>query len=235
MRKLFTDRRLVRLTVSIGGMLTALALIGVFLYAEVSRLLDIYMEVQGEKQAETLAELTRRQFQVELSSLYTIASELPRIEGMRTDALRAIQEADDAGRIGVQRIDGRPFYGETYTIEEFPCIARAVHGENAISFLPGKGLMFAVPALREGNVSFVVYRLYGENVLYDRFGVTSYSGMGRTRIEDREDRVIVTSLPDDSREKLIFDEKKVAEGTAVLERALYADGSDALFRRSSMG
>ena len=133
-RREIAEHHTLRLSLIWGVMLTALILLGVFLYARVDALLNIYMEVQGEKQAETLAELSRRQFQVELTALYTVASELPRIEGMRADALKAIQEADYDGRIGVQRIDGRPFFGEAYKIQDFPCIEKAVRGENAISF-----------------------------------------------------------------------------------------------------
>ena len=234
-KRKFLERRLLRLSMALGAILTALLLFGVFLYARVNTLLNVYMEVQGEKQAETLAELTRRQFQTELTALYTVASELSRIEGMRADALRAIQDADYHGRIGVQRIDGSPFYGETYTADEFPCIERAVRGENAISYCEGKGLMFCVPAFRENNIMFVVYRLYPESVLFERFGVTSYSGAGRTRIEDADRQIIVTSIPEDSGERLIFGEERIEAGIEKLEKALYNADSAALFRRSSAG
>ena len=234
-KRKFLERRVLRLSMALGSMMAALLLLGVFLYARVNTLLNVYMEVQGEKQAETLAELTRRQFQTELTALYTVASELPRIEGMRTDALRAIQDADYHGRIGVQRIDGSPFYGENYTADEFPCIERAVRGENAISYCAGKGLMFCVPAFREGNITFVVYRLYPESVLFERFGVTSYSGAGRTRIEDANRQMIVAPVPEDSGERLIFGEERIEAGIEKLEKALYNADSAALFRRSSAG
>ena len=234
-KRKFLERRLLRLSMALGAILTALLLFGVFLYARVNTLLNVYMEVQGEKQAETLAELTRRQFQTELTALYTVASELSRIEGMRADALRAIQDADYHGRIGVQRIDGSPFYGETYTADEFPCIERAVRGENAISYCEGKGLMFCVPAFRENNIMFVVYRLYPESVLFERFGVTSYSGAGRTRIEDANRQMIVAPVPEDSGERLIFGEERIEAGIEKLEKALYNADSAALFRRSSAG
>ena len=234
-KRKFLERRVLRMSMALGSMLTALILLGVFLYARVNTLLNVYMEVQGEKQAETLAELTRRQFQTELTALYTVASELSRIEGMRTDALRAIQDADYHGRIGVQRIDGSPFYGENYTADEFPCIERAVRGENAISYCAGKGLMFCVPAFRENNIMFVVYRLYPESVLFERFGVASYSGAGRTRIEDADRQIIVASVPEDSGERLIFGEERIEAGIEKLEKAIYNADSAALFRRSSVG
>ena len=227
------DRRMLRLSLTLGTMLLVLVLIGVFLYVRVNGFLDIYMEVQGEKQAETLAELSQRQFQVELAALYTVASELTRIEGMRADALRAIQDADYDGRIGVQRIDGRPFYGEAYGIEDFPCIERAVHGENAISYREGKGLMFCVPAYREGNVAFVVYRLYPEEILTERFGVTSYSGAGRTRIEDLEGRTVVAPVPADPEADRIFEEETVLRAAEGLGRS--RTGGASVFARSSAG
>ena len=231
------DRRTPRLALIWGTVLLFLILIGVFLYARVNTLLNRYMEVQGEKQAETLAELTQRQFQVELAALYTVASELTHIEGMRTDALRAIQEADYDGRIGVQMIDGSPFYGETYTPGDFPCIERAVHGENAVSFCPGKGLMFCVPALRGDNIAFVVYRLYPEEILFARFGVISYGGSGRTRIEDQRHQIVIPPLSADSAETQIFDETTGTAALSVGQRrpvpAFQHRGSDALYRRHS--
>ena len=75
-KRKFLERRLLRLSMALGAMLTALILLGVFLYARVNTLLNVYMEVQGEKQAETLAELTHRQFQTELTALYTVARTL---------------------------------------------------------------------------------------------------------------------------------------------------------------
>ncbi len=234
-KRKITEYHTLRLSLILGIMLTALILLGVFLYVRVEALLNIYMEVQGEKQAETLAELSRRQFQVELTALYTVASELPRIEGMRVEALKALQEADYDGKIGVQHIDGRPLFGEAYKIQDFPCIERAVRGENAISFCAGKGLMFCVPAFREDNIAFVVYKLYPEEVLFRRFGVVSYSGVGRTKIVDINDDIIITSMPLDSDEKLVFDELSVREGTALLHKRIFQTGSAAVFKQSSIG
>ncbi|MBR0312507.1 MAG: response regulator [Oscillospiraceae bacterium] len=231
----FADPRVRRLLRTLALLLLALVMIGLFLYMRVNVLLNRYMEVQGEKQAETLAELTQRQFQVELTALYTVASELTHIDGDRAAALRAVDEADSDARIGVQYIDGSPLYGRAYGVDDFPCIERAVHGENAISYCAGEGLMFAVPAMREGNVAFVVYCLYPDETLYQHFGVNSYSGSGRTRVEDMDDRVIVTSLPPESAEHLIFEEPSAARGIQVLETTLYTSGSAAAFRDTSIG
>lgn len=231
----FSDRRTRRLLFTLGTMLLALVLIGLFLYMRVNVLLNGYMEGQGKKQAETLAELTERQFEVELTALYTVASEMTRIGDMRGEALRALQEADPSGKIGMQRIDGSAYYGEAYSIDDFPCIERAVHGENAISYCAGKGLMLAVPAMRGDNIAYVVYLLYPEDVLFERFGVTSYSGSSRTRVEDVDDRIIVDYLSPNTSEMLIFDEPNVAKGINVLETTLYTSGSAAVFRNSSIG
>ena len=234
LRSWITDRRILRLMTMLVLTLTLLSCLGILLYLRVNSFLNRYMEVQGEKQAETLAELTARQFEVELTALYTVASELPRIEGMRSNALQAIQEADYDGRIGVQRIDGSPFYGEAYSLEDFPCIESAVHGKNDVSYCPGKGLMFCVPALREENVAFVVYRLYPEEILYQRFGVVSYGGSGHVRIEDAEDRVVVMCHPG-GEEEPVFAEDSVVEGVQWMERSLYSAGSASVFRRCSLG
>ncbi|MBQ9521868.1 MAG: response regulator [Oscillospiraceae bacterium] len=223
-------RKTLRLSLILGSLLAALVPLGVFLYARVDTLLDVYMEAQGGKQAETLAELTGRQFQTEFTALRVTAAELPRVEGVR-----AMQSVDNAGSIGVQRIDGSPFYGEVYSAGDFPCLEKAVRGENAVSFCPGKGLMFCVPAVRDDNILFVVYRLYPESVLFERFGVESYGGSGQTAIADASGQVIVTSLPIYSDAAWILREKSVETGVQELESRLYNAGSVALFRPSSVG
>ena len=235
MTKKVTDNRRFRLPVTIAVMVALLALLGVTLYVQVNYLLNVYMVEQGKKQVETLAEITGRQFEGELGALFVVASELGRIEGMRTEALRAIQDADADGRIGVLRIGGSPFYGEVYSMDDYPCLESATHGESDISYLEGKGLMFAVPAFRGNNIAYVVYRLYPEEMLFERFGVTGYGGEGRVRIIDTNDRVIVESVAADSDETLLYDEESVTGGFEELNRMLYSSGSAAVFTQTSAG
>ena len=228
------DQSISRLLLSLSAMVLLLVLIGAFLYSQVNLLLNQYMQVQGEKQAETLAELTERQFQVELTSLYTVANELPEIKGMRAAALRALQNADYEGHIGVLHVDGRAFFGENYSVDDFPCLEDALHGENSISFCPGKGLMFCVPAMRDKNIAFVVYRLYSEDILYSRFGVISYSGSGSTRIKGSNGEIVVTSL-ENAPTNPVFDEPQVVSATQELEKMLYSQKSAASFVKTSLG
>ncbi|MBQ6903757.1 MAG: response regulator, partial [Lachnospiraceae bacterium] len=160
---------------------------------------------------------------------------LAHIEGMRTEALRAIQDADTDGRIGVLRIGGSPFYGEVYSMDDYPCLESATHGESAISYCVGQGLMFAVPAFRGNNIAYVVYRLYPEEALFERFGVTGYGGEGRVRITDTQDRVIVGSVAPDSSEHLLYEEESVIRGFEQLNQMLYTAGSAAVFTQTSEG
>ena len=229
------DNRMLRLFATVAVMVLLLVTIGIALYIQVNYLLNVYMEEQGKKQAETLAEVTGRQFEGELGALYVVASELAHIEGMRTEALRAIQDADTDGRIGVLRIGGSPFYGEVYSMDDYPCLESATHGESAISYCVGQGLMFAVPAFRGNNIAYVVYRLYPEEALFERFGVTGYGGEGRVRITDTQDRVIVGSVAPDSSERLLYEEESVIRGFEQLNQMLYTAGSAAVFTQTSEG
>ena len=229
------DKRMIRMIRTIFVMVVLLVLLGILLYVQVTDLLDVYMEEQGKEQVETLAEITERQFENELNALFVVAGEMAYIEGMRGDALRAIQDAHRDGRIGVLRLNGEAFFGEVYGIEDFPCIERAIHGESAISYREGTGLMFCVPAFRDKNVMYVVYRLYTENILYDHFGVNSYGGEGRVRINDMEDNVIVPATAPGSGEVLLYDEPDVANGFTELNSMLYSSGSAVRFTKTSGG
>ncbi len=226
------NRRLLRLLMTLGLMLILLVAIGIFLYLRVDSLLNIYLEEQGKKQAETLSEVTSRQFEGELKALATVASEFSKIEEVSVDALQAVQDADPDSRIGVQRVDGTPFFGVSYMVSDFPCIGSAIHGEQAISYLQGRGLLFCVPAFRDRNVAYVLYRFYPESTLYERFGMSSYGGLGRALVIDRSGHVVISALPEGSPDKTLFTEQSVVDGFSELTRELYTTGSAATFRKT---
>ncbi|MBR4169478.1 MAG: response regulator [Lachnospiraceae bacterium] len=224
------SRGMFRLMITLSVMLLMLLAIGLFLYLRVNRLLNVYMEEQGKKQAETISEVTSRQFEGELKALSTVASEFTKVEEVSVDALRAMQESDHESRIGVQRVDGNPYYGVPYGAETFACIEDAIHGEQAISYVQGKGLMFCVPAFRDRNVAYVIYRIYPESQLYSHFGVASYSGMGRVMIMDRDGHVVIPTRPESTAEKMLFDDDNVEGGFQELMQELFTTGSAATFR-----
>ncbi len=224
------SRGMFRLMITLSVMLLMLLAIGLFLYLRVNRLLNVYMEEQGKKQAETISEVTSRQFEGELKALSTVASEFTKVEEVSVDALRAMQESDHESRIGVQRVDGNPYYGIPYGAETFACIEDAIHGEQAISYVQGKGLMFCVPAFRDRNVAYVIYRIYPESQLYSHFGVASYSGMGRVIIMDRDGHVVIPTRPKSAEEKMLFGDDNVEGGFQELMQELFTTGSAATFR-----
>ncbi|MBO4901292.1 MAG: response regulator [Lachnospiraceae bacterium] len=229
------SRGMIRLMATLAVMLLLLLAIGLFLYLRVNRLLNVYMEEQGKKQAETLSEVTSRQLEGELKALSTVASEFTKVEEVSVDALRAMQDSDHESRIGVQRVDGNPYYGIPYSAETFGCIENAIHGETAMSYVQGKGLMFCVPAFRDKNVAYVIYRIYPESQLYEHFGVESYSGMGRVCIKDRNGHVVIPAKTQEPSEKLLFTDQNVEDGMQELMRDLFTTGSAATFRTTSYG
>ena len=220
------------MTLALGSLLALLILIGAFLYARVNALLNAYMETQGEEQAQTLAALAERQFQAEWDALHTLVSGLPQADAIRSDALRAIRDADSVGEIGVRNPDGTSVFGDSYGVDDFPCLGRAALGENSVSFCAGKGLMFCVPAFQENKIAFVLYRLYPESVLFDRFGADTYGGAGRVRILDASSQIVIPDAPQGSD---VFNETDVQSGIKSLESALSDSVSAAAFRPSSVG
>ena len=227
-QKKASENRTLRLVLTLSAMVLLLIGIGIFLFTRVNDLLNVYMQTQGEKQAETLAEITARQFEGELTALNVIAGGVVQAGNDNASALRDLQKADEGGEIGLLKIDLTPLFGKGYRSDAFPCIEEAVHGHAGISFAAGKGLMFCVPAFRDKNVVNVVYRLYPEEVLFERFGVTSYGGEGVTQIEDINDNVIVPSHSlADGEENLLYDEAEIIAGYEELNRLLYTAGTAA--------
>ncbi|MBP5384768.1 MAG: response regulator [Lachnospiraceae bacterium] len=229
------NHSIMRLLLTLAVMLLVLLAIGLFLYLRVNTLLNVYMEEQGKKQAETLSEVTSRQFEGELKALSTVASEFTKVEEVSVDAISAMQEADHESRIGVQRVDETPYFGVPYGADTFECIESAIHGEQAISYVQGKGLMFCVPAFRDKNVAYVIYRIYPESKLYSHVGVAGYSGFGSVCIMDREGHVVIPARAGENEEKMLFGNRNVDDGFQELARELFTTGSAATFRSTDNG
>ncbi|MBQ6759637.1 MAG: hypothetical protein IJP42_11240, partial [Selenomonadaceae bacterium] len=111
----------------------------------------------------------------------------------------------------------------------------AYRGNGVVDYCAGKGLLFAVPVMRGGNVHSVIYRLYDEKVLTELFGLGEYNSEGRLLIQERNGQVIVPYKDYNEAEKSFFINDSIRYGFKVIRDNLKTRRSSAIYCESSAG
>ena len=165
--------------------------VGVLTSLRLKNLVQSYTEKQVTEQARTLADLALEKFQLEITNLENIAKSV-KTHPQEIQPFLEISTAGDAQiRMGVLRLDGTAFLGETLNYADFPGIQKAFRGHSAVCYKENQGILFTTPVYDEENVEYVLYKLYDQSVLLSKFGISSYNGKGDVTIVDQAGQVII--------------------------------------------
>ncbi len=181
-----------RLLAGTTAFILVLIIVGLLMRVRLKNLLYSYMNNQVTMQADTLAELVAGNFNLELKGLADISGY---ITNETSDIAEILGTYDEAEKIsyGIIRLDGTTLYGNPLDVADFTGITDSFHGNAAMSFCEGKGLLFSVPVYNGNNVKYVLYKLYDESLLVEDFSVECYDGKGSVHIEDSNGEIIVSS------------------------------------------
>ena len=178
----------------IAGMLVFIAILGVagiLMRDRMKTLLNYYVERQTVQQAQLLAQMTESQFEAELRQLEWTAGFMQHYGEEHQDIISVFNTQEENVSVGLLELDGNAVHGKTLDFLAFDGIRQSFRGENAVSYGRDEGLLFTVPVYRGRNVRYVLYKLYDEKQLYDRFGITCYDGEGRAVIMNRQEQIII--------------------------------------------
>ena len=178
----------------IVGMLVFIAILGVagiLMHDRMKTRLNYYGERQTVQQAQLLAQMTESQFEAELRQLEWTAGFMQHYGEEHQDIISVFNTQEENVSVGLLELDGNAVHGKTLDFLAFDGIRQSFRGENAVSYGRDEGLLFTVPVYRGRNVRYVLYKLYDEKQLYDRFGITCYDGEGRAVIMNRQEQIII--------------------------------------------
>ena len=183
---------------SIIGMLvlflSVLLVVGGLMQFRMKNLLQSYMEKQVAEQAWVMAELVKERFESDLSNLATIAGYVQEKWSEAENSLDMFNVQDSRVEMGMLNLNGNAVYGEPLHFSDYSGIQKSFRGNPTVSYKDGEGLLFTVPVYNGGNVKYVLYRFYPENMLVEKFGMDCYDGKGRVLLMNYEEELVIPFL-----------------------------------------
>lgn len=165
--------------------------VGVLMNIRLKSLLRTYMERQVTEQARTLADLSSEQFELEIHNLENIARNIMEDENEAESILNMVADDNENISMGILRLDGTTLVGYSLSFSDFNGIQKSFRGHSAVSYKKGLGALFTTPIYDGENVKYVLYKLYGDSVLGDKFGVSCYNGQGLASIMDQNEQMVI--------------------------------------------
>ena len=209
-----------KITVGMLLFIAILTVVGFLMRDRMKMLLNYYVEQQAVRQAELLAQMTESQFDVELRQLEWTADYMQHYEEERQDIIDIIAVQEENVTVGLLESDGNAVRGKTLDFLAFDGIRQSFRGENAVSYSRDDGLLFTVPVYRGPNVRYVLYKLYDEKQLYNRFGISCYEGAGRALIMDRQEQIIIPDSGSADTESYFLETKEMYEGFLTMREEM---------------
>lgn len=209
-----------KITVGMLLFIAILTVVGILMRDRMKMLLNYYVEQQAVRQAELLAQMTESQFDAELRQLEWTADYMQHYEEERQDIIDIIVAQEDNVTVGLLEMDGNAVRGKTLDFLAFDGIRQSFRGENAVSYSRDDGLLFTVPVYRGQNVRYVLYKLYDEKQLYNRFGISCYEGAGRALIMDRQEQTIIPDSGSADMESYFLETKEMYDGFLMMREEM---------------
>ncbi|MBE8950598.1 MAG: response regulator [Quinella sp. 3Q1] len=217
--------------------LFVLILTGFLMKSEVNDLLNATLERMMAKQAADLSIMAEERFAKELAELRLAAKYLETHPEEHTEEkfLALLKTRDKDISVGLVKLDGSAIYGKFLSKWDFTRSPAAYRGHNVVDYCAGKGLLFAVPVMREGNVKAVIYRIYDESLLTDLFGLSEYNSDAHLLIQERNGQIIIPYKSYGAADKEFLLSGDIQRGFRAIREKLETHRSAAVYNESPAG
>ncbi len=226
-----------KIILQFATVLTILLLTGFFMRMEVRDLLNTTLEKTMAKQAADLSIVAEERFAKELAELRLAAKYLELHPNATTEEnfLSILKAGNENISVGLLKLDGKAIHGKILSKWDFLRLTSAYRGNEVVDYCAGKGLLFAVPVMRGGNVQAAIYRLYDDKLLTDLFGLAEYNSATRLLIQERNGQIIIPYKDYGEADKKFFLNATIQHGFKIIRDKLSTHRSAAVYRDSSLG
>ena len=175
---------------TLGGMvifLLMLVIVGFLLQDRIRVLFTAYVEKQVSIQADAMAHRLDDQLSGELDALQLLAS------NHRGDDWSDLQTGNPENiSMGVLLHRGNAIAGKSMSPADWPGIMTSFQGHPAVCYVKGVGMLFTVPIYSRENIKYVLYRLYSEAQVREKFKVDCFDGNGCAMVSTSNGYLYVT-------------------------------------------
>ena len=173
----------------------ALCIVCILLRVKLESFLDQYEARQVLQKSTLVAELANEKFRVRLNALEGMARHIERHSDLGGGIVGLDLDIKNYN-YGLLSLGDGYFEGDSLTgvtMDEFGCLAEALHGAKTFCYRQGKGLLFAVPVYHNRNIRNILYKLYREKGVDDFFDDNCISERCYMVVLDSSDYPVIES------------------------------------------
>ena len=149
--------------------LAVLTLIGWLVLTKMESMLQIEIEEFMASQAEITAQTAAERFDGELIQLHRYGKQLAAGNMTPENLISAINLSESGVWSGIIDINGNLIAGEPLPDDVKTQTKRAMSGDNFVEYHEGLGLIMMTSVIYNGNVRYVIYKVYNDVVLKDKY------------------------------------------------------------------
>ncbi len=211
-----------------------LLVIGGVMYWQVHTQLYAYMEKQVGNQVNEVAENINIRMEFEFNELEMLIKDYEGKDEELIEYLKMRADSEDGSVLfGLLAIDGTALAGKQLGYTEFDGIYDSFHGNNAVCYAEGEGLLFTMPVYHDKNIRYVIYKLYDVSVLNDVFYVSIYNGKGSLCVVSEEKDVVIAPKAQDADQLKMMTEYLDQKEVGRIQKELNISSWSALHNKES--
>ena len=149
--------------------LAVLFLIGWFVLSRMEYLLKGEIEKFISTQAEITAQIADERFNGELIQMSRLAKQLEAENVTPQVLISAINLSEPGVSSGICDLSEKVIAGANLLDEFDAQIKRSMTGDSAVNYYENIGLVMSVPVMYGGNVRYVIYKIYGDDMLQEKY------------------------------------------------------------------
>lgn len=209
----------------------ALILLGALVLNRMEVLLNDEMEALVAREVETTADVARDRFYGELEQLRRIAVAIAAGTTDRNNVVEMMELVEPGVRAGLADINGKTTHGMALPREARSQIKKSAAGEPTISYDEETGLILTTPVIVNGNVKEVLYKVYKDKILNDRyFHLESDLSKNILFFSVKENKVIIPYTGyGESDDRFYDDALKIPKGKNEIIERIKSGGASALY------
>ena len=226
-----------RFALQIVCLIVALSVVGFLMQQRFGDMLNATLEQRIAEQTSDMAIVAEERFKQELAQLSVAADYLSNHPNHQEwqNILSMLSKNTASVSVGIIYPSGEAIFGTSLSKSEFIRLPMAARGSNIVDYCSGKGLLFAVPVIKDGLIHAIIYRLYAENLLTDLFGLVEYNSDSRLLIQERNGKIIVPYKNYDEGDKGFFRDASIMASFKVVRERLRNHRAAAVYYEGNRG
>lgn len=182
-------RKYYKLIISFSIFAVVVILMGMFLAFKMKNILNEYFVEKISTDAALMSYEVEEKFNAEIEKMQIISSYFNKNPD-NLDKFFASMDTEEGISSGMVTYEYKNVYGEKLPDKDLHCIQDTFNGNDVVSCSSEKGIILSVPVYSGNSVKYALYRLYNNDIIEPKFGISYNGGKGKTAVADSSGEII---------------------------------------------